>query len=345
MANELVTVSQMALALRARNETKLAAIQAAAVENLFSGAVPSISLAGMRFAVNENGDRKVLDVTKIGIVVVGAKGPFDKAFYLKAFNPAEEAKAPDCYSRDGVRPDASAENKQHPACAGCPRNAFGTGHDQNGAPTKGKACADNKILAITAGERNEKGELKVYQFKIPPASLTPWNKYIKTLNDHGVYMMEVTTIIGFNPEFTNPVLTFAQGSPVPDEIIGDIYAAMDYPLTQDIVKGKIEEAKPLAASVPAPEVPVKPEPEPVVEEKQEELAGVGFGNVSLTGESTEKKKGRGPAKPKLAAVPDQEVRQMEVVQPTAPVEPPEETKAFGAGIGLSDADLSAKLGL
>ena len=343
----LVTVSSKALALRAKKEELLAKVNQQATEGLFAGAPPMITLSGTRFVIQENGDKRVLDSTKIGVVVLRAKGPFDKAFYLGAYNPKEEAKAPDCFSKDGVRPDPSCAEKQHTACAGCPRNAFGTGKDQDGNPTGGKACSDNKILAVTAGERTEKGTLKVYQFKIPPASLGVWNKYVRTLNDHGVYLPEVSTVIGFDPAETFPKLTFSMGATVADDMLELVYDALESKEVLDIIKEKAdEEVKAVVAEEVAPaiaEVPARvATPEPEVAES------VGFGSVSLTSSEPAKagKKAAKKADLKVAEKPAEKAIEMEVVEDDKPEEAPDATKAFGSGLGMpSDDDLRSKLGL
>ena len=237
MANELVTIGQRALAMRAERAEQLKRVSDAAKEGLFTGAPPSIGCKGTRFVVKNGITEKVLDVLQIKGVIIAAKGPFDKAFYLKLFTPGDDA-APDCFSRDGERPDPQAKDKQNGACAGCPRNCFGTGKDSQGDPTAGKACADSKVVALTVAERNEDGTLLCYQFKIPPASLTGWNKYVSELDQHGAYLPEVITEIGFNPEKSYPQYTFKMIGTVSDELIGDVYAAMDSKAVKDIVSEK-----------------------------------------------------------------------------------------------------------
>ena len=276
MSNELVTVSAHVLALRAQKSELLNKINEDAKEGLFAGAPPSISLSGTRFVVKEGTNKKVLDSTKIGVIVLRAKPAFDKAYYLGAFDPDEEGKAPDCYTHDGIKPVPGCDSPQAPSCAGCPRNVFGTAVNQKGEPAGGKACSDNKILAISAGEVVE-GKLKAYHFKIPPASLTAWNKYVQELDQRGIYLPEVITFIGFNPEKSFPQLTFAIGGTVQDEVIGMVYEAMESPAVKTIIG---EKAAPLAL----PEtVVITPEaytvtPPPVVQEQQ-------FGNLSLVGGS------------------------------------------------------------
>ena len=350
MSNELVTVSAHVLALRAQKSELLNKVNEDAKEGLFAGSPPSISLSGTRFVVKEGTNKKVLDSTKIGVIVLRAKPAFDKAYYLGAFDPEEEGKAPDCYTHDGIKPVPGCDSPQAPSCAGCPRNVFGTAVNQKGEPAGGKACSDNKILAFSAGEVVE-GKLKAYHFKIPPASLTAWNKYVQELDQRGIYLPEVITFIGFNPEKSFPQLTFTIGGTVSDDVIGMVYEAMESPAVKTIIG---EKAAPLAL----PEtVVITPEahtvtPPPVVQEQQ-------FGNLSLVGGSQ-----AAPPDPNLTVAVDPAVvkaakalaKAQKAAEKAAVVVQPEELKvvtqevsqaaSLGTGLGMpSDDALRATLGL
>ena len=359
MSGELVTVSAHVMALRAQKAELLNKVNEDAKEGLFAGSPPQIALSGTRFVVKEGTNKKVLDSTKIGVIVLRAKPAFDKAYYLGAFNPDEEGKAPDCYSHDYIKPAAGCDSPQAPSCAGCPRNVFGTAVNQKGEPAGGKACSDNKILAISAGEVVD-GKLKAYSFKVPPASLTTWNKYVQDLDQRGVYLPEVITFIGFNPEKSFPQLTFTIGGTVQDEVIGMVYAAMESPEVKQIIGEKVAPLTIASAPVPVPEPVVEPAAvaPPVVQETT-------FGNLSLVGGSQTVVPAPDPAIAAAAvAVKAEKARvkaakvaaeaaaseKVVVVQPeelkvvTAPVADP--AAAFGSGLGMpSDDDLRAKLGL
>ena len=350
MSNELVTVSAHVLALRAQKSELLNKINEDAKEGLFAGAPPSISLSGTRFVVKEGTNKKVLDSTKIGVIVLRAKPAFDKAYYLGAFDPDEEGKAPDCYTHDGIKPVPGCDSPQAPSCAGCPRNVFGTAVNQKGEPAGGKACSDNKILAISAGEVVE-GKLKAYHFKIPPASLTAWNKYVQELDQRGIYLPEVITFIGFNPEKSFPQLTFTIGGTVSDDVIGMVYEAMESPAVKTIIG---EKAAPLALPetvVITPEAhTVTPPAPPVVQEQQ-------FGNLSLVGGSqvvepvvdpAVAKAAKALAKAQKAAEKAAVVVQPEELKVVTQVATPEvsQTASLGTGLGMpSDDALRATLGL
>ena len=346
MSGELVTVSAYVLALRAQKSELLNKINEDAKEGLFAGAPPSISLSGTRFVVKEGTNKKVLDSTKIGVIVLRAKPAFDKAYYLGAFDPEEEGKAPDCYTHDGIKPVPGCDSPQAPSCAGCPRNVFGTAVNQKGEPAGGKACADNKILAISAGEVVE-GKLKAYHFKVPPASLTAWNKYVQELDQRGIYLPEVITFIGFNPEKSYPQLTFTIGGTVSDDVIGMVYEAMESPAVKTIIG---EKAAPLALPETVVVAPAVITPPPVVQEQQ-------FGNLSFVDGSqvvepvvdpAAAKAAKALAKAQKAAEKAAVVVQPEELKVVTQVVTPEVSQAASLGTGLgmpSDDALRATLGL
>ena len=197
------------------------------------GGHPSIRLKGTRFAVVSDGSETVLPSTEISVILISAKSNLDKAFYATAYDPNNtEIKAPDCFSKDGVKPDPSATLKQCDSCAGCPQNQFGSGRNQAGQPTAGKACSDTKMLAIFANNG-------IYGFKIPPASLKGFGHYVKETSRRGVDLSTGITVIGFDPNMSYPVLTFNFGGFLAEEQVTKIAAMKGSPEVADIVGGAV----------------------------------------------------------------------------------------------------------
>ncbi len=280
MANELVVLSAQALALREKMKSKLEQVNKAAVEGLFAGLPPQIRLSGTRFKIVEGSNERVLEVNRIGLIFLLAKETFNKAYYIGKFNPEEDIKAPDCYSFDGVHPDPNAESHQHPTCQGCPRNCFGTATDGSGKPTGGKACSDIKVLAVTAGEIDkETGKLKCYQFKVPPASLTNWNKYVQELSAHACYLPEVITFVSFDPKVSFPRLVFTMAQTVPDDKIGIVMAALDDPEVAKLIEFKSVASVPKLENKPVENVSA------ATPENTDVLAGLGLSKPTVAEQS------------------------------------------------------------
>lgn len=274
MSNEVVMVPQE-IPQYAISVDQARAANADALSGVFTGAPPSIVLKGTMFQVKDgNGESQVIKAADLAeneflnVVILAAKPQFNKAYYAEAFDPNQtEANAPDCWSDDAVRPHHSIAKPMSATCAGCPMNAFGSGRNQAGQPTEGKACSDMKILAALY-----RG--KVYKFKIPPGSLKNWGRYVKTLTDRGVCIGNVVTYIGFDENAKFATLVFRVGSFVPEnalprlvEIAGsqevaDItkptsYVALPPPAPEAHEEKKVATETDLFGSAPAP---AKPEP-------------------------------------------------------------------------------------
>lgn len=99
----------------------------------------------------------------LDIIIVDWLAEPSRKFYATAYDKDAKATLPDCWSIDGIAPEAGAKNKQAPSCAACPNNVKGSG-----AGGKGKRCRYERRLAVlVAGDPS--GD--VYQIAIPGASL------------------------------------------------------------------------------------------------------------------------------------------------------------------------------
>ena len=95
-----------------------------------SGYPARIKMSGKQFVlVNGTGDETAIPMGKLfkgpddnlylKTVVLRAKKELQKRFYLGKYDPKAESTAPDCFSNDGERPDATIPNPQCDTCAGC----------------------------------------------------------------------------------------------------------------------------------------------------------------------------------------------------------------------------------
>lgn len=182
-----------------------------AANDIFLAALPTgpsyplLGCKGTRFRLKSGGEEVVLKENELAIILLGAKTNLERNYYAERYDPNQaEDKAPDCFSRDGVRPDISVSLKMHESCAGCPMNQFGTSTDAKGNPGKGKACRETKVVAVfTQGS--------IYGFKIPPTSLGAFKAYAAAATKHGVDLTTIVTLLGFDPNFDYPVFTFNMG--------------------------------------------------------------------------------------------------------------------------------------
>lgn len=230
-----------------------------AVFGVSTGFPPRIKMSGKAFSlVDGNGVETPIpggklfkgpdDNLYLKSVVLRAKKELRKRWFATKFDPSKEGVMPDCFSNDGVRPDASIPTPQCDTCANCPMNAFGSGSNENGVATNGKACSDEKLIAVFLPGYG------LHELKVTPASLKNWGLYVKALTSRGIPVGNVFTLIGFVPEATFPVLTFQYGGAVPEAGLVKLAALAQSPEAAEIVNQRMTfqaKAAPAAAAKPA----------------------------------------------------------------------------------------------
>lgn len=158
--------------------------------------LPKISLRGKQFRYMKDDKEFVYPMGAPFICVIIAIDPPNgvaKSWYKDAYD-SDTAELPDCFSADGVKPDALSGNKQARSCAECPKNAFGSGTDSNGRASKGKACSDFKNLFVV--EHDKLGE-QVSVLRVPATSLKNLSAYGRQLNKGGVAPQVIVTEMTF----------------------------------------------------------------------------------------------------------------------------------------------------
>lgn len=262
MTNDLMIPDEAQVPDYIRNQEAAKAANAEAAAGISTGFPQRVKINGKQFSlVNGNGEETPFPPanmtaaadgnTYLPVIVLRGKEKLSKSWYAAAYNPALEAEAPDCFSNDAEKPDVSVQNPQSPVCASCPQNAFGSGRDQNGNATNGKACTDNKILAVFVPG------FGVHSLKIPPASLKNWGIYVGKLTDMGIPFSTVKTLVGFEMTSEFPVLVFAYGGFLGQELI---------PKTDELAKSDaVKEIIGGITVAPKIEAPVETDPTPVAE--------------------------------------------------------------------------------
>jgi hypothetical protein len=256
MANELTTLPPKSKELMVKRE-KLRVLNDVMLESISAGMYQQLAVFGMRFLLKKEGTIEEIERLKIPVVILNAKGPFEKKWWRGKYDPNKtETKPPDCMSFDGIYPDPSVDPCLRGAenCATCERNAFGSGTDANGDPSKGKACQDRKLLVLYYSS-------EIYGFSLPPGSIKAWRKYVNDLDDKGYSVCEVATILGFDSRFTYPVLTFTAHGPLSEEQMVKVEEMIDCEETQTIISFGMKKERML----PAPTTTTHKEPESVVE--------------------------------------------------------------------------------
>jgi len=257
------------------------------------GGFPIISIKGKVFTLVKDGERTVLTkevdgekiaAPSIDVVLLKVNKGTSKVWYAGGYDENAENKKPDCFSNDGIRPDAQVDNPKSKTCALCPNNQWGSKISDSGS--KGKACQDSVRMAVATADRINEPHL----LRIPPASIRALGELGKVLEKRGgkrlAYNM-VLTRVGFVMEEATPKLTFkavgllddASYAQVQDvistdtvqQILGLSFVNVDAPVAQEeeeiptvtVTKAeepKVEKPKPVEKPKAVKKVEPKPEP-------------------------------------------------------------------------------------
>ena len=229
----------------------------------------------------------------IEVILVRASPAISKIFYKNGWVDGSNA-APDCWSGNGVAPDASVQNKVSPTCATCPMNAWGSRTTEAGK--QAKACADSRRVAVVplADIQNEMtgGPMLL---RVPAASLKDMKGYADLLTSFQFPYYAAATRIGFDANESFPKFVFSAIRPLTKEELEQVVALRDDPRVSQVLAEKIdgsvagavpEAAKPVPASPfeqpvtapsnPAPEAPkaAATKPKPPAKPKAETAAEV-----------------------------------------------------------------------
>lgn len=261
----------------------------------YKGKVWSIRYRGeTQHMVNNN-----QPIPALNVIIVGISPGVSKRWYDKKYADGDDS-PPDCFSVMGDKPDPTSPKIQHPTCAACPQNVFGSRLNDNGK--KAKACADYRRIAIVpAGDIDNDSYGSVPMLlNVPAMSLANLAKYGTELQRFGAQPFMVSTELSFNYQVAYPELQFKalgyldEGSaekilekledPVIERMFSTSVETAMVPEADDspasALEGKAPPAAMAAKVTPAPvEVAPAPEPEPVVvapivEEDDEEAAAM-----------------------------------------------------------------------
>lgn len=278
---------------------------------LAGNAINRISLRNGKFRFNKAGvEVGVLREPHLDVVVIAANPAVSRAFYIKAFDPDDSGVRPDCYSKEGVKPEDDVPAKQSPLCATCPKNAAGSA--TNG---KGKACSYKKRIVTVhpsaiGGDAYAIDVAAMGMFGEDEASQKLFNlkNYIAALKANGLIVPAVVTRLSFDDEATVPKLFF---TPI-RTLTAEEWALVEVRAVSEDVRGmlddidnKAEEGQPvgqLAAPAtlgppltnpaapaparrgrkPAAETPPTPAPAPTAAPAATAAGGFAFGNAAAS---------------------------------------------------------------
>lgn len=142
----------------------------------------------------------------LNVVIVAASPHVGRTFYAGTYKKGVTA-APDCWSADGTKPDATAKSPQSTACATCPQNIKGSGQGES------RACRFSQRIAVVLD--NDIGG-DVFQLVLPSTSIFgegengkwPLQTYAKMIGGKGVPICSVVTEMRFDTASSTPKVIF-----------------------------------------------------------------------------------------------------------------------------------------
>ena len=203
-------------------------------------------------------------IPTIDVVIVKSAMPISKTYYIEKFKEGDFA-APDCWSTNGLKPDIAAPKKQNETCRGCKWDAFGSRTMDDGR--KGKACSDNKRIAVVpaADIKNEAfgGPMLL---KLPPSSFAGLSELEAQLHMQGYRYDGLIIRLSFDYEAAFPKIIFTPIGVLNDHQAQEIVALQDSDTVERILSEELVEvsADPHQPTAESNVVPLqKPEPQPV----------------------------------------------------------------------------------
>lgn len=194
-------------------------------DDLSSGVQSSFGMIGYKgkvWSVRFRGDEQLLlrddgdgPRNSVEVVILKAATVVSKIWYEEGYVEGSTA-PPDCFSNNGVRPEAASAKPQNELCATCPRNQWGSRITPAGK--QGKDCADSKRLAVVPLEdlNNEifGGPMLL---RVPAASLQDMAIYGNKMQQWGYPYFAVGTRIAFDVNESYPKFQFNAIRPLDDD--------------------------------------------------------------------------------------------------------------------------------
>jgi hypothetical protein len=153
--------------------------------------------------------------SSIEVVILSASKAVSKVWYEQGYVEGSTA-APDCFSNNGIAPDAASTKPQCASCALCPMNQWGS--RMTPAGKNGKACSDSKRLAVVPVQDlpNEMfgGPMLL---RVPAASLQDLAMYGQKMSQLGYPYYAIATRIAFDTAESYPKFVFGAIRPLTDE--------------------------------------------------------------------------------------------------------------------------------
>ena len=223
-----------------------------------------ISIKGGVFRLMVDGKEvAAIEERHLDVVVVNAATKIGRTYYMKQYD-SDAPSAPDCWSADGEKPDASSASPQAANCASCPQNVKGSGNGDS------RACRYSQRLAVVLASDVE-GD--VMQLQLPATSIfgkdeggnMPLQAYARFLAAQSVSPETVVTRMKFDTKSESPKLFFKAMRWLTEE---EYAAAVEQGQSEDAKRAvtmtvaQVDKVEPMKLEGTPPKAAAKPAPAP-----------------------------------------------------------------------------------
>ena len=188
MANDMTFPVRAGSVQRSRLMDKLRGVNDALASGV-AISFPILSIGPGQWTVRWKGEERIVTVPGhddinqpfIDVIFLDVQKDMSRVYYKQAFG--NQRNRPDCWSSNGVRPDAEVPVPVNPVCGTCPNSAWGSGASP--AAPKAQACQQRRrTVVVPYGDdlTNEEGGGPML-LSVPPGSLTNQAKYKETLDE------------------------------------------------------------------------------------------------------------------------------------------------------------------
>lgn len=268
MSNNVIPIDTSSLPQEMRDRIAAGRSVGSAFTSGVRSAINVLSIKGKVFTVRTGGVPTRLDDPQtrapyqhLDVVLVNASPHISKTYYAHGYIEGDNT-APDCWSLDGIKPDASVINKVNPTCPNCPNNVFGSRITEAGK--QAKLCADSRRVALISSAHLGLEQPLLLMLRVPATSLGILRDYALYLQRNGADTNAVVTRLTFDFSQAFPKLLFhyvrtltpteyKQAATMADDpATAGILVAPDFDTAQP---AKIEPVQPNDRLVPLAEMP------------------------------------------------------------------------------------------
>ena len=218
----------------------------------YKGKEWNVKYQGVKTLITRNdvhGDGSKDPAASLEVVIVKSSPIITKTWYEKGWEDGSN-NPPDCFSSNGITPDANVPKKQNAICKTCKWDAFGS-RAQEGF--KGKACQDNRRIAIVpAKDIDNEAFGGAMLLRVPPASLKELVKHGAALDQKGLQYFGVVSKISFTSD-SYPHLIFGPVRVLDDDEELKVIGMRDGPQVSRVLSETPAEAN----AAPAPSGPAQ----------------------------------------------------------------------------------------